>query len=259
MVELVANFEVDGTEEEFLEEYKEDVKKYELPSVTVDNVIFSYDKEKVEMKLLMIKRKQHPYQGKWALPGGFASPKESLEDSCIRELEEETGVKLTKDAIVPIGVYSTASAKYSQEARDPRGWVITSAYMALISEEELVAGDDAGDVDWVVVTRGEQGLVFKSKEGILEGLAFDHEQIVKDAWERLTGMMYKDLYSLMVLGTTFTMRESRELYSIYVGKELGTIDLKNHRRKLDRLVMEVGERKGKHGGRPEKVYSILIN
>ena len=79
------------TEEEFLSQYQP--RDYERPSVTVDMLIFAVDKSGENKRLLLIKRKNHPYLGCWALPGGFVEMKESLREAAARELEEETGVK----------------------------------------------------------------------------------------------------------------------------------------------------------------------
>ena len=78
------------TEEEFLSQYQP--RDYERPSVTVDMLIFAVDKSGENKRLLLIKRKNHPYLGCWALPGGFVEMKESLREAAARELEEETGV-----------------------------------------------------------------------------------------------------------------------------------------------------------------------
>lgn len=131
------------TLEEFLERH--DPKKYELPGCTTDAVVFSY-KERIGkslkgLKLLLIKRKNHPSIGYWALPGGFIDIREDLYDTAKRELEEETGVK---DLIME------QVATYGDWKRDPRARVITTAYMALVRENEVKvqAGDDAADAVW---------------------------------------------------------------------------------------------------------------
>ncbi len=131
------------TLEEFLENH--DPKKYELPGCTTDAVVFSYQervgKSLKGLKLLLIKRKNHPSIGYWALPGGFIDIREDLYDTAKRELEEETGVK---DLIME------QVATYGDWKRDPRARVITTAYMALVRENEVQvqAGDDAADAIW---------------------------------------------------------------------------------------------------------------
>lgn len=132
------------TLQEFLEEY--DPYKYKTPSCTTDAVIFSYRGEITEgLKVLLIRRGDHPSIGWWALPGGFVNLEENLEDTARRELEEETGVKgLVMEQIGTFGDYD----------RDPRTRVITTAYMALAEEGKLKvkAGDDAADAAWCEVS-----------------------------------------------------------------------------------------------------------
>lgn len=129
--------------DEFLETYNAD--KYPKPSVTADVLMFAYKKDAEdllqELKLLMIKRRNHPSIGHWALPGGFANMREDLIESAKRELEEETGV-----TGVPLAQLYT----YGEVERDPRDRVITTAYLALVEQGMLniCAGDDAKDAKW---------------------------------------------------------------------------------------------------------------
>lgn len=131
------------TLEEFLESY--DPYKYRTPSCTVDMVIFSCkawpEKTLQDLRVLLVKRGNHPNIGYWALPGGFVDMEENLEDAARRELKEETGVDdLVMEQIGAFGDYD----------RDPRTRVITTAYMALVQEgeREVHAGDDAADAAW---------------------------------------------------------------------------------------------------------------
>lgn len=135
------------TLEEFLEEY--DPYKYKNPCATTDVVVFSYAgeqelKEK-KLKVLLVKRGNHPSIGYWALPGGFVNLKENLEQTARRELEEETGVK-----DLPVEQF----ACYGAWNRDPRARVITTAYFSLVKEQDVKvhAGDDAADAAWFQVT-----------------------------------------------------------------------------------------------------------
>lgn len=129
--------------EEFLEAY--DPYRYQTPSCTTDAVVFSCIgelKPSMEgLKILLVKRSNHPTIGFWALPGGFIDLKENLDDTARRELLEETGVEnLAMEQIAVYGDYD----------RDPRARVITTAYMALVDERnvKVKAGDDAADAVW---------------------------------------------------------------------------------------------------------------
>jgi ADP-ribose pyrophosphatase YjhB (NUDIX family) len=140
------------TEREFLQQYS--AGDYERPSVTTDMVIFTVTEEKAdsyrklpekELRVLLIRRAGHPYLGKWALPGGFVRSNETTEQAAVRELCEETGVE---------DVYLEQLYTFSDIGRDPRTWVISCSYMALINSDtlELKAGDDAADAAWFKVS-----------------------------------------------------------------------------------------------------------
>lgn len=134
---------------------------YPRPAVTVDIVIFSSD----ALDVLLIQRKHPPFEGHWALPGGFIEMEEPLEASALRELEEETGV--TDVALTEVGVFGAPS-------RDPRGRVITIAYATVVEKPTLTleAGSDASEVAW-----------FSNMD--LPKLAFDHSEIIRKALEKL--------------------------------------------------------------------------
>ena len=118
-----------------------DPTQFERPSVTVDVVIFSILDE--QLKVLLIKRKAWPFEGMWAIPGGFVQMAEDLETAAYRELAEETGV--LKD-----DVYLEQLFTFGRPDRDPRTRVITVAYFALVGADNLSpqAASDAEDVDW---------------------------------------------------------------------------------------------------------------
>ncbi len=111
--------------------------------------------------ILLIKRKNEPYKGKYALPGGFVNEKERVEEAAIRELSEETGLYVTKKNLKNVGVYS-------EPKRDPRGRVISFAFKFIAGEQIPSAGDDAKEVKW-----------FPLQD--MPELSFDHKKIVEDA------------------------------------------------------------------------------
>lgn len=129
------------TEEEFLEQY--DSSKYDRPSVTVDMLIFTIIDNK--LKLLMVKRSNHPSIGQWALPGGFINMDENLDEAAQRELREETSL----DNIYMQQVYT-----WGDVGRDPRTRIISVAYMALVNSTNLnvKSDDDADDATWFTVS-----------------------------------------------------------------------------------------------------------
>ena len=131
--------------------------KYPRPAVTADCVVITRE---AEPKVLLIQRGDQPFKGGWAFPGGFMNMDETTEQCAIRELEEETGLKVSK--VYQIGAYSKVD-------RDPRGRTITVAYLAIIDEPVAVTGqDDAAKAEWWPLSD-------------LPHLAFDHYDIMQDA------------------------------------------------------------------------------
>jgi len=131
--------------------------KYPRPAVTADCIVMT---KEAEPKVLLIQRGELPFKGSWAFPGGFMNMEETKEQSAIRELEEETGLQLSK--IQQIGAYSKVD-------RDPRGRTITVAYLAVIDAPVAVTGqDDASKAEWWPLSD-------------LPHLAFDHYDIMQDA------------------------------------------------------------------------------
>lgn len=131
--------------------------EYKNPKLTVDGVII--DKNRI----LLIKRKNEPFKGKWSLPGGFVDYGETVENAVVREILEETN--LSSEVKELIGVYS-------EPGRDPRGHTITIAFLLHIKKGEVKSGDDATDAKF-----------FELKQ--LPDLSFDHEKIIDDAIRRL--------------------------------------------------------------------------
>lgn len=131
--------------------------KYPRPAVTADCIVITKEEN---AKVLLIQRGDEPYKGTWAFPGGFMNMDETTEQCAIRELEEETGLKV-KD-VHQIGAYSKVD-------RDPRGRTITVAYLAIIDKPISVVGqDDAAKAEWWPISA-------------LPQLAFDHHEIMADA------------------------------------------------------------------------------
>ena len=135
--------------------------KYPHPAVTADCIVFNKEDDKI--LVLLIQRKNDPYKDCWAFPGGFVNINESAEDAAIRELKEETGLEIS--TVVQLRAYSNPD-------RDPRERVITIAFIAESKIKDVKGGDDAQDARWFDVSN-------------LPSLAFDHEQILKDALEKL--------------------------------------------------------------------------
>jgi 8-oxo-dGTP diphosphatase len=139
------------------------VYEWPRPMVTVDAAVFGLLREGA--KLLLIRRKHDPYQGCWAIPGGFIEMDEELEDAAARELAEETG--LTGVALEQMRTYGTIG-------RDPRGRLITVVFMGIVDEKRAAAkaGDDAAEAQWFEI------------DALPMEMAFDHDEIARFAIRR---------------------------------------------------------------------------
>lgn len=280
------------TEEEFLKSYNPD--KYKKPSVTVDMVLFTVaDEEKKNyrklpdkaLKVLMVKRGNHPYIGQWALPGGFVSVDESLDMAALRELKEETNID---------NVYMEQLYTWGDVDRDPRTRVIDCSYMSLLdtSRLDIKAGDDADDARWftvknsileqkktatergyslqeifrldltggneklyalIKVTKTVEDRVTRIDRQIIEsnGIAFDHGKIIQYGIERLRNKIkYTDI-AFNLMNEYFSLTELQQVYEIILDKEL----LKaGFRRKILRMVIETNRQTRDAGHRPSKLY-----
>jgi ADP-ribose pyrophosphatase YjhB (NUDIX family) len=141
-------YEMSKEEKEYLAGY--DRTAYPCPSLTADIAVFAVMNEETKeyrldpvyrINLLLIKRGGYPYRGYWALPGGFCRENESIEEAAARELMEETGIE---DA------YMESFGMFSEAGRDPRGWIVSQAYMALVdpSGYRIRSGSDAWEAEW---------------------------------------------------------------------------------------------------------------
>ena len=285
------------TEEQFLATY--DASKFERPSVTVDMLIFTVtDEEKKNyrklpekvLRLLMIKRGDHPYIGQWALPGGFVQMNESLEEAALRELQEETNI----DKIYMEQLYT-----WGDVGRDPRTRVISASYMSLVDSStlDIKASDDADDAKWFTVScrlyqeertvtekgyilkrlfkltlsndehnlsaivkimKTVEGKVTKVEREVVEssGIAFDHGKVIEYAIERLRSKIdYTDI-AFNLMPELFTLTELQQVYEVILDTEL----LKaNFRRKTADMVIETNEYTKDAGHRPSKLFRFNPN
>ena len=182
------------TEAEYLAGYRQG--DYPRPSVTADMAVFREGER--GMELLLIRRGGHPFLGKWALPGGFSEPGETVDETAARELREETNLE---------GLPLTPFGFFSMPGRDVRAWTMSEGFAAILPADspEPVAGDDARETGWFTVdSRWESGVLTLSFDGpeqfearltrdgayafsILDtgGLAFDHAHIIAQAMEKM--------------------------------------------------------------------------
>ena len=186
--------------------------EFPRPALTVDVVVFGIDEE--DLQVMLIERDLPPFEGHWALPGGFVRVEETLDDAARRELAEETGLT---------GIYLEQLYSFGNIERDPRERVVTVAYYALANLEghDVQASTDARNAAWFPVSD-------------LPDLAFDHHQILDAAHERLRGKVRYQPIGFELLPDRFTLRQLQHMYEIILDREL---DKRNFRKKV--LAMEI--------------------
>lgn len=257
-------YEQEANQEDFLEWYKEqDLPTYEKPSVTVDNIMFAYDRDSDEVKVLLIKRKANPFRNMWAIPGGFVDMSEDTFDTVIREVKEEVNLDIEKTNVEQL-------ATFGKPNRDPRGRVISIAHLTFLPElPKAVAGDDAKEVQWFVVDKEAQGwslvgerdntrIVIKtdSVDSTETIIAFDHADILLEALNRISGSLDWKPKVLNILGGTFTLPEARKVYSKFMNvNSYLEIDNSNFKKTHGKLFKEVGL-KTRKVGRPAKLFKL---
>lgn len=217
-----------------------DPSRYPAVAVTVDLVVLTIRAD--ELCVLLIRRGEAPYKGRWALPGGFVRPDEDLDRAAARELQEETG--LSGD-----DVHVEQLATYGAPRRDPRMRVVSVAYLALAPDlPGPRSGSDAAAARWAPVGTTAERLERRDR------LAFDHEQILADGLERARAKIEYTSLAASFCNSEFTVAELRRVYEIVWGV---SIDARNFHRKVTGTTgfLEATERTTtRDGGRPAQVY-----
>lgn len=264
-------------EEQFLLNY--DITAYERPSIAVDIAAFAIYGEEHEshrkdedarLSLLLVRRGEHPFKGKWALPGGFLRPGETVEECACRETLEETG--LSPASLLPIGIFSASG-------RDPRGWIISNAFASVVCDEEIQVhgGDDAAEARWFDVVfqiepngiyrlelrSGSECFAAMLKERrnglkpvdfeILEDgdLAFDHAGIIASALMILRKKADDPETVFDFLPEKFTLAALQKAQEVLQGISLLTA---NFRRKMAAYIEETEEYTKGAGHRPARLF-----
>jgi len=204
---------------------------------TVDIVVFGL--RDATLEVLLVRRRDDPYKGQWALPGGFVNMDETLEQAAQRELREETSAEVS---------HLEQLYTFGDPGRDPRGRVISVVYMALVRSPEIAtkAGDDAVETRWFPVENIQIGT-----------LAFDHDKILDLALTRLRSKArWQPLGVGLLPEEGFTLSELQTVYESILGRPL---DKRNFRRKVlsfGLLYLTRQTRHPKEGGHQARVYKF---
>jgi len=217
--------------------------EYPRPALTVDCIIFGLDKD--ELKVMLIQRDLEPFEGRWALPGGFVRVDEELEAAALRELSEETGIT---------EVFLEQLYTFGDLQRDPRERVVSVVYYALVNLEghKIRASSDARNAAWFPITD-------------MPPLAFDHDKIFDTALKRLKGKIRYQPIGFELLPEKFTLSQLQNVYELILEKRL---DKRNFRRKilkmhilkeLDEIQQDVAHRAARLYSFNEKKYRQMMN
>jgi 8-oxo-dGTP diphosphatase len=208
---------------------------YEAPiGIAADPVVFTVAEKR--LSVLLARRRDAPAKGRWSLPGGFVGPGEDPAATVVRKLEEKTGIP---------PIYLEQLRTYAEPGRDPRGWLPSVAYLALVPAE-LLPADGARDATWHPVDE-------------LPRLAFDHARIVGDALERVRGKLWYSNIAVGLLPREFRIAQAREVYEQVAGV---TYDPGNFSRDLraSGLVVESGRLAEQTGaGRPPRLFRFVTS
>ena len=213
---------------------KYDPSQFDRPSVTVDIVIFTLRQK--ALHVLLIRRGAWPFEGQWAIPGGFVRMDESLEDAARRELREETGVDEAR---------LEQLRAFGDVGRDPRMRIISVAFTALVSSEQLVleASTDAADAKWFPI------------DDVPKPLAFDHDAILNVACGRLRERLQNSNIAQGLLPERFTLTQMQEVYEALLGR---AVDKRNFRKwvaSLGVVAPAEGRSTGRH--RPAQLFQFI--
>ncbi|MEX2231998.1 MAG: NUDIX domain-containing protein [Cyclobacteriaceae bacterium] len=207
---------------------KQDIK------VSVDAVVFGYDQEQ-GISVLLIKRKNEPFQKMWALPGGLVLTGESLDDAVNRELKEEAGINVN---------YLEQLYTFGDPARDPRNQAISVSYFGLVRPQDfqLAAQSDAEDVAWFNIKK-------------LPRLAFDHKKIIDAAIKRLRGKITYEPVGFELLDKEFSFSNLEKLYQTLLDQD---IDRRNFKKKIMALgiLEELNQTVQRGAGRPARLFKF---
>lgn len=208
--------------------------KYSRPNLAVDCVVFGLDQPN-SLKVMLIRRSLPPFQDQWALPGGFVRIDESVDAAARRELQEETGLQ---------DVFLEQLYTFGAINRDPRERVVTIAYYALVNlkEHAIQAATDASEAAWFSIAH-------------LPSLAFDHDEIIAMAINRLKGKVRYEPIGFELLPKKFTLSQLQTLYETVLGMPL---DKRNFRKKLLKmdLLIELDETQTDVAHRAARLYQF---
>lgn len=273
----------ESKQNEYLKNYN--INEYERPSLTSDIVAFTVKTQETDdyrklpekkLSVLLVKREEYPFKDMWALPGGFVNKNESVDDNAYRKLKEKAGIE---------DVVLSQLKVFSKCNRDPRGWVVSCAFMALADESkynsknkimdnekwfsidykkqqdniyELTLENEDEKLTALIEVGDEFSKVSEESFKIIEcnNIAFDHAEIIACAVQKLRHDLYSHELAFELLPKYFTLTDLQTICEIVLDEKLIKA---NFRRKIKDLVSETDKMSDGAGHRPAKMYKKIEN
>ena len=227
------------------------------PLITITNIIWSFNWQTHEMQLLLIKRSEAPFKDAWALPETLLRSTESADDAALRLIKDKIGLEVRSTATEQLATFTAPHRSVGERA-------LALAYMTFLpAMPKLKPGYGAVAAEWFAFENfGHHYLLSDGRHrfdlsNTSQALAFDHDQIVTTAIQRIRNKLDYQPTVLQVLGPTFTLKEAREVYAPFWQLTADQIDNSNFRKTHHHLFKEVGTATiRKRSGRPPKIYSL---
>lgn len=237
------------------------------PLISITNVIWSFDYSTESLCILLLKRAQDPYKGKWGLPMTYLREDESADKASLRLVREKIGVDLSTFNTEQLKTFTNVNRVVGERA-------LSLTYMVYLPDlPELVAGYGADDARWFKVSPGKDNYLLSNgdlkfetlQESISEDqfysdtekvMVADHELILRSAFNRIRNRLDYKPTILLVLGTEFTLRLARIIYSTFLRIPAAEIDNSNFRKTHGHMFSEVGYSHKSRSGRPAKIYQL---
>lgn len=243
------------------------------PAITITNLIWSFDRERQCVNLLLVRRVNAPFDDFWTLPETTMRATESADEAALRLVREKIGLKLS-------GFHTEQLATFTNPGRTPEQRTLSLAYMTFLPEmPPLTAGYGASDARWFTLTSDDQQYQLTNgkfrfsatpisaqttyyqqlatrKAKPKTTLAFDHDWIFKIACDRIRNKLDYQPNVLLILGDTFTLKEARQIFAVFQQISVDDIDNSNFKKNHRNIFSSVGISSNKRPGRPAKVYRL---
>lgn len=225
------------------------------PLITIANIIWSFNPQTHLPQILLVKRAYAPFKDWWALPETLLRSNESAKIACIRLIKDKIGVQLSNSATEQLATFTNPQRVSGDRA-------LAIAYMTFLPVmPQLKAGYGATEVRWFSLNFDHGDFLLQNGELVLglsddSPLAFDHHQIIGTAIRRIKNKLNYQPTILQILGPTFTLRQAREVYAIFLQTTVEKIDNSNFKKTHRKIFKEVGTAATKRSGRPPKLFKL---